>query len=115
MQNQDKILLSVIDTGIDLKNSDLKKYLWTNPGESGLDQNNNPKESNGLDDDNNGFADDLHGWNFIDNNNDIQDFHGHGTHIVSIILDFLKKKAMKIRSKFKSSNTTIPIKIPIIF
>lgn len=89
--NHDKILLSVIDTGIDLKNSDLKKYLWTNPGESGLDQNNNPKESNGIDDDKNGFVDDLHGWNFVDNNNDIQDFHGHGTHIVSIILDFLKK------------------------
>ena len=40
---------------------------------------------NGLDDDKNGYTDDINGWNFVDNNNDIQDRHGHGTHISGLI------------------------------
>lgn len=88
---ENKILISVIDTGIDLKNKEIKKHLWKNPGETGLDSQQKDKESNGIDDDHNGFVDDVHGWNFVDNSNDVQDYHGHGTHIVSIILDILKK------------------------
>lgn len=92
-----KILISIIDTGIDVKNKDLQKYLWNNPGESGQDSQGKNKASNGIDDDNNGFIDDVHGWNFVDNNNDIQDYHGHGTHIAFIILDFLKKTKLADR------------------
>lgn len=80
------VLIAVIDTGIDLhKNSQLTKYLWTNPGESGLDEKGRSKANNGIDDDNNGFIDDVHGWNFAVNNADLQDFHGHGTHISGLI------------------------------
>ena len=50
------VLVAVIDAGIDTAHEDLKGILW-----------NNPKEipGNGLDDDHNGYADDVHGWNFL--------------------------------------------------
>jgi cell wall-associated protease len=50
------VLVAVIDGGIDTAHVDLRANLWTNPKEVG---------GNGRDDDNNGFADDMHGWNFI--------------------------------------------------
>src|SRR5438046_193883 len=50
------VLVAVIDGGIDTAHVDLRANLWTNPKEVA---------SNGRDDDNNGYADDLHGWNFI--------------------------------------------------
>lgn len=91
------IVVAVIDTGID-KHKDLVDNLWTNPGESGVVQNafcskqKNPlelkecnKATNGIDDDANGFIDDVHGWNFVQNNNLLYDNHGHGTHISGII------------------------------
>src|SRR5262249_8498251 len=43
------------------------------------------KENNGIDDDGNGFVDDIHGWNFTDGTNDVMDEHGHGTHVAGII------------------------------
>ena len=79
------VVVAVIDTGIDIHHSALKKHIWTNPGESGKDQYGHDKENNHIDDDGNGFIDDVHGWNFIDNNNDVTDRHGHGTHISGII------------------------------
>lgn len=50
------VLVAIIDNGIDTAHVDLKANLWVNPKEIG---------GNGKDDDNNGFVDDLHGWNFI--------------------------------------------------
>lgn len=79
------ILVAVIDTGTDIYHKDLKDNIWTNPGESGLDQFGNNKENNKIDDDGNGYVDDLHGWNFVDNTNDVTDDVGHGTHISGII------------------------------
>ena len=70
------IVVAVCDTGIHTRHPCLKSNLWTN-----LDE----KPENGLDDDGNGYVDDIHGWNFVDDNSDIQDFHGHGTHISGII------------------------------
>lgn len=91
--------ITIIDTGIDMKNSELTKFLWTNPGELGQDKNGKNKATNGKDDDDNGFVDDLHGWNFFDNSKDLQDNHGHGTHIAGIILTELKK--LKIENQFR--------------
>lgn len=82
--NKDTII-AVIDTGIDVNHEDLKNNLWVNPGESGLDAKGRDKASNGLDDDGNGFIDDVHGWNFVSGNNNLEDNHGHGTHIAGII------------------------------
>ncbi len=81
----EEIIVAVIDTGIDLEQTQLKGRLWTNPGETGLDQKGHDKASNGLDDDRNGFVDDVHGWNFAADSSDIDDQHGHGTHIAGII------------------------------
>ncbi len=55
-----KVIVAVIDSGVDILNKDLKDNIWTNSREIA---------DNGQDDDNNGFIDDIHGWNFIDNNN----------------------------------------------
>ncbi|MDI1353319.1 MAG: S8 family peptidase [bacterium] len=50
------IIVGVIDSGVDFNHEDLKEVMWTNPGEI---------DGNGKDDDNNGYIDDIHGWNFI--------------------------------------------------
>ncbi|MGB5006251.1 MAG: S8 family serine peptidase [Ferruginibacter sp.] len=50
------VVVAVIDTGIDTLHEDLKSILWTNPKEI---------PGNGIDDDGNGYADDVHGWNFL--------------------------------------------------
>ena len=84
-QGNKNTIIAVIDTGIDEKHEDLKNNLWTNPGESGLDAKGSDKASNGIDDDQNGFIDDIHGWNFVTGNNKLTDNHGHGTHIAGII------------------------------
>jgi len=51
-----KIVVAVIDSGVDYEHEDFESQIWTNPGEV---------PENGIDDDNNGFVDDVHGWNFI--------------------------------------------------
>lgn len=53
---QREVVVAVIDSGVDIEHEDLAGMIWTNPGEV---------PGNGLDDDGNGYADDLHGWNFI--------------------------------------------------
>ncbi|MBX3035200.1 MAG: S8 family serine peptidase [Bdellovibrionaceae bacterium] len=79
------INVCVIDTGIDIRHEDIAQNLWRNPGESGLDSKGRDKCSNGIDDDGNGHIDDCYGWNFVSNNNNLTDNHGHGTHIAGII------------------------------
>ncbi len=69
-------IVAVIDTGMDLTHSALSGALWTNPGEIA---------ANGIDDDHNGYVDDVHGWNFVNVNNNPQDCDGHGTHVSGII------------------------------
>lgn len=71
-----KIVVAVIDTGIDTEHPDLKDNLWVNEGEI---------PGNGIDDDGNGYIDDVNGWNFVYNNSNLSDNHGHGTHIAGII------------------------------
>lgn len=70
------VVVGIIDSGVDLTHPDLAANIWTNPGEIA---------GNGLDDDNNGYIDDVHGWNFVENNNNVQDGYGHGTHVAGIV------------------------------
>lgn len=74
-----KIIVAVIDSGVDWDHEDLRANIYTNPGEAGV------LASNGIDDDHNGFIDDVHGWNFeAKNNNSADDFY-HGTHCAGIL------------------------------
>jgi subtilisin family serine protease len=70
------ILIGVIDTGIDYLHPDLAANIWTNPGEI---------PGNGIDDDHNGFIDDIHGWDFAYDDNNPMDGHYHGTHCAGTI------------------------------
>lgn len=66
------VLVAVIDTGVNHTHQDLKENIWTNETEL----NGQP----GVDDDNNGYVDDIHGYDFANNDGDPKDDHGHGSH-----------------------------------
>lgn len=70
------ILVGVIDSGIDYLHPDLAENIWTNPNEI---------PGNEIDDDENGYIDDIHGWDFYNNDNDPMDDFGHGTHVSGTI------------------------------
>ena len=65
------IVIGSIDTGVNYSHSDLAANMWTNPGEVA---------GNGIDDDNNGYVDDVHGINALTHSGNPMDDHGHGTH-----------------------------------
>jgi subtilisin family serine protease len=69
------VVIGIVDTGIDLTHPDLAANIWTNPGEIA---------GNNVDDDGNGFVDDIHGWDFWNNDNDPTDTNGHGTRVAGI-------------------------------
>ena len=53
-----KVIVGIVDSGVDINHEDLKAVIWTNPKEIA---------GNGIDDDKNGYIDDMHGWNFLGN------------------------------------------------
>jgi subtilisin family serine protease len=63
------IIVAVLDSGIDLNNADFAGRIWVNPNSSGSD----------------GYPGDVNGWNFVNNNSNVQDVDGHGTHVSGII------------------------------
>jgi len=81
----DGIVIAVIDSGVDYNHPDLTGNIWSNSGENGVDSQGRNKANNGLDDDGNGFVDDLHGWDFVNNDNNPMDDNNHGTHISGLV------------------------------
>lgn len=87
----DTVRVAVVDTGIDYNHPELAPFLWRNIGETGpwtsQDKSNlcYDRSCNGIDDDNNGFIDDVVGWDFVHDVPLPYDQHGHGTHISGII------------------------------
>ncbi len=91
--NSSGIIIGVLDTGVDWDHEDLADNIWINTGEIA---------DNGIDDDNNGYIDDIRGWDFVTGvagsedsdadasedgdvaDNDPMDFNGHGTHVAGI-------------------------------
>ena len=70
------VVVAVVDTGVDHTHPDLTTNIWSNAGEI---------PGNGIDDDGNGYVDDVRGWNFVSNTNAPFDGHSHGTHVSGTI------------------------------
>lgn len=76
-KGSENIKIAVIDTGIDYNHPDLRANMWVNEAElNGID---------GVDDDGNGYVDDIHGYDFANNDGDPMDGAGHGTHCAGTI------------------------------
>jgi len=70
------VVVAILDSGIQLSHPDLANNLWRNPGET---------PGNGIDDDRNGYVDDVYGANIKALNGNVEDDNGHGTHVAGIV------------------------------
>jgi hypothetical protein len=71
------VLIGVIDSGFELTHPDLAGRFWENPGEIG--------GNDGVDDEGDGYVDDLHGWNFADNDSVVDGTYPHGTYVSGVV------------------------------
>ena len=94
------VTVAVIDTGLDWYHPDISHdKIWTNPNEV---------QGNGIDDDKNGYVDDIVGWNFVRNRNKPWDYDGHGTFVTGVIAA-AQKNGIGI-SGISSSAKIMPLK-----
>lgn len=70
------IVVAILDSGIRWTHEDLDAQIWTNSGETA---------ANSIDDDGNGYIDDVRGWDFVNSDNNPNDDNGHGTHVAGTV------------------------------
>jgi serine protease len=86
-----RIIIGIVDSGVDYLHEDLAAVIYTNPRESGMDANGRDRRTNGIDDDQNGKVDDWRGWDFVgadgytEDNDPRATFNDHGTHVAGIV------------------------------
>jgi subtilisin family serine protease len=88
------VIVAVIDSGVDPEHEDLKSVIWTNPGEI---------PDNGIDDDKNGYIDDVHGWSFLGGKNG--DIGDESTELARLVHSGDKKYAHMDESKMTETET----------
>ncbi len=88
------VIVAVLDSGTDVGHVDLAGNVWINPGEDidgdraldpGAADHLDTDDKNGVDDDGNGRVDDLVGWDFVNDDNDVRGPFFHGTHVAGIV------------------------------
>jgi len=76
-RNAQPVIVAVIDTGLDWNHRNIaSENIWSNPREIA---------GNGIDDDKNGYVDDIMGWDFVDRDNRPWDYSGHGTFVAGVL------------------------------
>jgi len=86
VRNGEPLVIAIVDDGMRITHEAIREFIWTNPKE---------KPANGIDDDGNGYVDDIHGWDISDRDpvvvppDERPDFY-HGTHIASIVTSMFK-------------------------
>ncbi|MFM9952300.1 MAG: S8 family peptidase [Saprospiraceae bacterium] len=90
------VVVAVIDSGVDYMHEDLKDIMWVNPGEI---------PGNGVDDDKNGFVDDIHGWNFLGNKNG-QNIADENLEVTRLYVRYKKKYEGKDPAKLSKKERT---------
>ena len=96
-EGDEDMVIAILDTGIDFNHPDLINNIWQNLGEDADEDGSvlewtgtqwifDPGDVNGIDDDGNGYADDFVGWDFVNNDNTVEDYNcNHGTHVAGTI------------------------------
>lgn len=74
--NSERPIIAILDTGVDITHPDLVDNIWTNAAEA--------EGEEGYDNDHNGFKNDVHGWDFVNQTGTIRDNNLHGTHVAGI-------------------------------
>lgn len=95
------IIVGVIDSGVDYEHEDLKSVMWTNPGEIA---------NNGIDDDKNGYIDDIHGWNFI-GGKDGKNVSDDNLEMTRLVRKYKAKYDGKSEADFKTKHEKEELKI----
>jgi len=90
------VVVAVIDSGVDYMHEDLKDIMWVNPGEI---------PGNGIDDDKNGYVDDIHGWNFLGNKNG-NNIENENLEVTRLYVRYKKKYEGKDPAKLSKKERT---------